>query len=146
LNIQDFRATPLSDNIIHALISATQAYTELDVLMAEYPDIRPLLSDMILALDVYYQHYDAQPDIVDICKVLFIPDETSMVGRSIATLKNCAAFAKRKIAKTEILTAGDILIIDAAINTADGEFPLPDMIPADCEQLIEQIWSSLYDL
>jgi len=101
---------------------------------------------MMLALDVYYQHYDVQPDIVDICQMLFIPDETSIVGRSIAALKNCTAYAMSKIAKTEVLTAGDILKIDAAINAADGEFKIPDMIHADCEKLIEQIWSSLYDL
>ena len=144
--IQDFRAIPLSDSIVHALISATQAYAELDVLMTEHPETKLLLYDMMLVLDVYYQHYDAQPDIEDVCQALYIPEKKSILSKSMAVFENCLLYAKSKISETEVLTAGDIIKIDDAIRFTDAEFLTPDIVPADCEQLIERIWSILYDL
>jgi len=146
LTIQDFRAAPLSDNIIRALISATQAYAELNVLVAEYPEMMLLLSDMLLALDVYYQHYDTQPNIADVSQALFIPDETSMSGRSISAFQNCMAYAKSKTTMTEVLTAGDVLKMSYAISADDERINLLDMNLAGHEQLIEHIWSILHDL
>ena len=115
--------------------------------MTEYPETKLLLSDMMLVLDVYYQHYDAQPDINDVCKALYIRQEKkSTLSKSIAVFENCLAYAKNKITETEVLTAGDILKIDDAIRIKGEEFLTPDLVPADCEQLIEHIWSTLYDL
>jgi hypothetical protein len=144
LTVQDFRSNPLPDRIIHALLSATQAYAGMDVLVNEYPEKKPILSHMLMSLDVYYQHYDVQPDIVDICHALFIPSRTSVIGRNITTFADCAAYAKNKVTTTEVLTAGDILSINRAIRTEGAESLLLDKVYTDCESLVKSIWPILH--
>ncbi|MCL1976244.1 MAG: hypothetical protein FWG61_08810 [Firmicutes bacterium] len=56
------------------------------------------------------------------------------------------SYAKNKVAMTEVLTAGDILKINCAIKTVSAEPLLADEGLADSEQLVESIWSILYDL
>ena len=146
MTIQDFRTSPLPEEIIHALLAATYAYAEMDVLIKEYPQTQSLLSNMLLALDVYYQHYDARPNIADICHALFITDKTNVVGESVTTFAECLAYARNKVVMTEVLTAGDILRINSSIRDLRTEPLSFDVASADCEQIVESIWSILHDL
>ena len=146
MTIEGFRLNPLPDCIIHVLLSATQAYAESYTLVNVYPEYRPLLCSMTLALDVYYQNYNKAPNKVDICHALFISDKMSIVGSDIEIFKSCAAYAKNKAAETEVLTAGDVLKIDESVGTVCEEPLTLDKVSAYCEHLIEPIWSILHDL
>ncbi|MCL2033834.1 MAG: hypothetical protein FWG94_03775 [Oscillospiraceae bacterium] len=146
MNIHDFRSNPLPNRIIHALLSATQAHSEVNVLMNEYPENNSLLTQMLVALDVFYHLYDDEIDIANVCRALFIPDKTSMISRTIETFTNCATYAKDKTATREILTAGDVLKINSALKAASTEPLLFDTISDDYEQLVKPIWLILNDL
>ena len=144
--VQDFRSNPLSDKIICAMISAIQAYTEMDVLVNEYPENKPLLSNMMLSLDVFYRRYNDQPDIESICHALFISNKTSMISKTIEIATSCAEYAKNKVALTEVLTAVDILRVNSAIITSSTEPLLSEKLSNEYEKLVEPIWMILHDL
>jgi len=145
MTIQDFRATPLPDRIIHALLEATQAYAEMDVLLNEYTENRPVLSHMLFALDMYYSFYDLEPDIDKIYHSLFVSDKTSETGKAVETLKACMEFAKERALRIDVLTAGDLLRIDNAIKSADMELPALEIPLLNVEQHVETMWSILHD-
>ena len=146
MDIHDFRSNPLPDSIINALLSATQAYTEVNVLLREYADFMPLLSDILLVLDVYYLNYNSHPEVENIYRALYIPDNTNKFNKEVSSFTNCVAYAKKKVISTEVLTAGDILMINATIKAGYAELVLPDKTIIKNENLIDPVWSILYDL
>lgn len=146
MTIQDFRSNPLSDRIINSLLSVTQAYTEVDMLINEYPESKMPLKHMLTTFDIYYYLYDTQPDIGDICHCLFAANQESEIRKIIETYTACNAYANEKNSITEVLTAGDFLIINAAINTNNSKLLNLDSMPLDLHHYIEPIWSILHDL
>ena len=159
MTTQQFRLTPLSDRVTKSLISAAQAYAEMITLVKEYPENKRILSDMLLALDSYYNHYSMSPSIDDICQMIYITDESSGVGRFIAAVSQCMEYAYNRISKTEVLTAGDILFINNAIRTEPIKVekpltrykmevrpPLSGEVSDNNEQIIECLWEILHDL
>lgn len=121
MSVKDFRSNSLSDKIVYSLIEATQAYSSMDVLLNEYPAIKPVLHDMLLSFDIYYDRYDTHPDIADIYFGLFIPNQMIESGKNATVIRACLECAQNKIKMTDVLTAGDILKIDRAIKNVNIE-------------------------
>jgi len=142
----NFRANPLSDRIINALIEATQAFAEMDMLLIEYPKTKLVVTDILLSQDIYYGFSDAQPDLYQIVHSLYIPNQTNDVARTTKVITGCMAYAKSKIQEIDVLTAVDLLRMDEAIKTASLEPLLAEGYPAGLKQQIESIWSILHDL
>ena len=136
----------MSNKIIHALLNATQSYAEANVLLSEYPENKPALDYMRLALDICYEVYDSNPDIVDICHSLYINNSTTAIGKKVEMFTACADYTNSKVQETKVLTAVDPLKMDNAIKSISTEFLLLDRVSFDSERLIEPIWSILNDL
>jgi len=142
LSIKDFRSSPLPDRIVFALIEATQAYSIMDTLINEYSTITPVLHDMLLSLDIYYDLYNIQPDITDICIGLHIPTQENTASEYTSTILKCGEYAQSKAQITDVLTAGDILKIDRTIKSMDLK-----QLTADYDAYyVDAIWSILHDL
>ena len=109
LTTNDFRANPLSDKIINALIESTQTYAEMNVILNEYPEFWPALSDILLYIDVYNCFYDTQPDICQIVHSMYISSETTFIASTINTIAVCLDYTQCKVRKADVLTAGDLL-------------------------------------
>jgi hypothetical protein len=146
MTIQDFRFNSLSDQIINALISASQAFTEADTLLNEYAENKTPIKHMLLAFDVFYCLHSTQPIIDDIYRSLFIPDKTSTIGKTIETYTACADYANEKVKATEVLTAGDLLLINETISTDNIEPFKTKNLPFDLQPYVESVWPILHDL
>ena len=146
MNILEFRKGHLSDRIINALIESTRTYAEMEVLLNEYPYMVPVLSDILLSIDIYYSLHDAQPDINQIVQSLYIPDQSTPIARTSHAISACIKYAKNKIHKMDVLTAGDLLKIDQTIKTANIMLLTTDELINKPEQQLKEIWSILHDL
>jgi len=146
LKINDFRISPLSDKIVNALIEATQAHMKMDVLINEYPTIKPVLSDALLSLDTHYGFFDIQPDIRKICHSLYVLGQTDTPSKIINIIAASMGYAQDKVQKTGILTAGDLLRIDEAIKTANSKPLAAGYCSIEDERKVETIWPILHDL
>jgi|GEM_PF-3533925 len=139
------RTSPLSDKVINALIEATQTYTEMNTILNEYSIIRPILSDMLLLLDMYYIFHGRQPDVYQIVHSLYISVESTDMDETINNINVCIEFAKNNVQKADILTAGDLLKIDESMKIVNIK-PLRAKYSHKSDQQIEVIWSILHDL
>jgi hypothetical protein len=144
LTIQDFRQNPLSDRVIDALLAATQAYAQADVLMNEYQEVQPTLSPMLFALDLYYEHYGAQNSIEEILHNLYIPNKKNALSDKIDVFVACMEFAEKKVKITDVLTAGDLLKIDDAIKCSDKSLLSTNAAQTGDKKLIQDIWPMLH--
>ena len=136
----------MSDRIVAALIETTKAQIKTDVLLNEYPTIRPLLSDTLWTLDTYYSFYDSQPDIFRICHSLYVPGQTSSAAQLINTIAASSEYAQNKAHITCVLAAGDLLKIDEAITTTNVAPLTANYHSCGQELRIEALWPILHDL
>ena len=146
MTISDFRSKSLSDKIILALIEATQAYTEMDTMLREYPSVKLPLSDILLSLEIYYSHYDINPEICQIVHSLYIYNNSIAIVGTARTITACIEYAQNKAKKTDILTAGDLIKINEAIKIASIAPLSEDEYLQNMEQHIKTIWPILHDL
>ena len=146
MTLDDFRARALSDKIVKALIEATEAYVTMDVLVNEHLTIRPALSDILLSLDSYYSLLDIQPDICHICHSLYVPIQTDTITRTIRTIVASIGYAQDRLETIGVLTAGDLLRIDDAVNNTSVELLTACCYSSNQESKIGIVWSILHDL
>jgi hypothetical protein len=114
----------------------------MDVLLSEYPAVKPALKEMLLSLDIYYDIYDAQPGLADICFSLYIPNQEEVASRNVAVVNACVEYAQSKTRITDVLTAGDILKIDRAIKSSD----IKPLTVDQGSDYVEIVWAVLHEL
>ena len=146
MNTNEFRMGHVSSRVINALAESIRAHAELEVLLNEHPNNLPVLSDILLSLDVYYSLYDIQPDVCRIVQSLYVPEQSTVTAETIHSIAACVEYAQNRVNKTDVLTAGDLLRIDRVIKTANTKLLTADGFISESEQQIKEVWSILHDL
>ena len=146
MNTNEFRKGHVPAGIINALVESIRAHAKMEVLLNEHPNSSPVLSDILLSLDIYYGLYDIQPDICQIVQSLYVPDRSTVIAETIHAISACVEYAQNKANITDVLTAGDLLRIDQAIKTTNTKLLMADEFISESEQKIKEVWSVLHDL
>ena len=144
--MNDFRNNPLSDKIVCALINATESYAKVNVLLNEFPSTKSALSVFLLSLDIYYSFYYAKPDILQICRNLYIQDQNSDITGIVDVISKCTKYANKKEQTTYVLTAIDLFRIDRAISTVSIAPLMVDDSSTEPEYKIEAVWTVLHNI